>query len=141
MSWLREFREFAVKGNAVDVAMGIVLGAAFGKIVSPAVNDPVVPPLGLLVGGVDFHNLFVSPKGDYAALADAQSAGVPVFGYGSFGQTVLDFLIVAGAVFLLINAINRMRRPTPQAPRAAPRPPSEEVLPLRENRDQLRAHP
>lgn len=141
MSWLREFREFAVKGNAVDMAVGIVIGAAFGKVVSSAVNDLIMPPLGLLLGGVDFRNLFVSLKGDYATLAEAQAAGAPVLAYGSFAQTVLDLLIVAGAVFLVVKAINRARRPTPQAPPAAPPPPSEEVLLLREIRDQLRARP
>lgn len=138
MSWLREFREFAVKGNAVDMAVGIVIGAAFGNVVSSAVNDLIMPPLGLLLGGVDFRNLFVSLKGDYATLAEAQAAGAPVLAYGSFAQTVLDLLIVAGAVFLVVKAINRARRPTPQAPPAAPPPPSEEVLLLREIRDQLR---
>lgn len=138
MSLPSEFREFAAKGNAVDMAVGIVVGAAFGKIVSSAVSDLIMPPLGLLLGGVDFRNLFVSLRGDYATLAEAQAAGAPVLAYGSFAQTVLDFLIVAGAVFLLVRAINRLRRPTPPAP-AAPPAPSEEVLLLREIRDLLHA--
>lgn len=139
MSWLKEFREFAVKGNAVDLAVGIVIGAAFGKIVTSIVNDLIMPPIGYLLAGVNFRSLFVSLSGEFPTLDAAREAGAPVLAYGNFIQTVIEFVIVAAAVFMLVKAINRLRRPAPQAAPAAPPPPSEEVLLLREIRDQLRA--
>lgn len=110
MSWRQEFQEFAVKGNAVDMAVGIVIGAAFGRIVSSLVDDLIMPPIGLLLGGVDFRNLFVSLRGEYATLAEAREAGAPVLAYGNFLQTTLDFIVIAAAVFLVVRAINRLRR-------------------------------
>ena len=112
---LKEFKEFAMRGNVVDMAVGIVIGAAFGTIVKSFVSDVLMPPIGLLLGGVDFSNLFAvvkagDPAGPYAALADAQAAGAVTVNYGMFINTVISFLIVAVAVFLVIKAINSMKR-------------------------------
>ena len=112
---LKEFNEFAMRGNVVDMAVGIVIGAAFGTIVKSFVSDVLMPPIGLLLGGVDFSNLFAvvkagDPAGPYAALADAQAAGAVTVNYGMFINTVISFLIVAVAVFLVIKAINSMKR-------------------------------
>ncbi len=112
---LKEFKEFAMRGNVVDMAVGIIIGAAFGTIVKSLVSDIIMPPIGLLLGNVDFANLFVVLKqgataGPYAALADAQAAGAVSINYGAFINTVISFLIVAFAVFLVIRGINRMKR-------------------------------
>jgi large conductance mechanosensitive channel len=112
---LKEFKEFAMRGNVVDMAVGIVIGAAFGTIVKSFVSDVLMPPIGLLLGGVDFSNLFAvvkagDPAGPYAALADAQAAGAVTLNYGLFINTVISFLIVAFAVFLVIKGINSMKR-------------------------------
>jgi large conductance mechanosensitive channel len=111
----KEFKEFAMRGNVVDMAVGIVIGAAFGTIVKSFVSDVLMPPIGLLLGGVDFSNLFAvvkqgDPTGPYAALTDAQAAGAVTLNYGLFFNTVISFLIVAFAVFLVIKAINSMKR-------------------------------
>ncbi len=117
---LREFREFAMRGNVVDMAIGIILGGAFGKIVSSAVNDVLMPPIGLLLGRVDFSNLFVSLSGArYETLAQAKEAGAPTINLGLFVNTVIDFVIVAFVIFLIVKQINRMKR-TAEAPPAAP---------------------
>ena len=111
---LKEFKEFAIKGNVVDMAVGIIIGAAFGKIVSSFVNDIIMPPIGMLLGGADFTNLFIDLSGKhYATLAEATAAGAPVIRYGVFINTVLDFLIVAFAIFLVVKQINRLRGPAP----------------------------
>jgi large conductance mechanosensitive channel len=112
---LKEFREFAMRGNVVDMAVGIIIGAAFGTIVKSLVSDVIMPPIGLLLGNVDFSNLFVVLKqgataGPYASLADAQAAGAVSINYGAFINTVISFIIVAFAVFLVIRGINRMKR-------------------------------
>ena len=112
---LKEFKEFAMRGNVVDMAVGIIIGGAFGTIVKSLVSDVLMPPLGLLMGGVDFSNIFVVRKegakpGPYAALADAQGAGAVTINFGLFANTVISFLIVAFAVFLLIKGINTLRR-------------------------------
>jgi large conductance mechanosensitive channel len=135
---LKEFKAFAMRGNVVDMAVGIIIGAAFGKIISSFVNDVLMPPIGLLLGGVDFTNLFIN-LGDtaYATLADAVEAGAPVLKYGMFIQTVLDFLIVAFAIFMAINMMNKMKKKEEVAPAAPPEPSKEEVL-LTEIRDALR---
>jgi len=113
---LKEFKEFAMRGNVLDMAVGIIIGGAFGKIVSSFVGDVLMPPIGLLLGGVDFTNLFVSlGGGEYATLAAAEEAGAPVLKYGLFLNTVIDFLIVAFAIFLMIRAINSLQRPAPEA--------------------------
>jgi large conductance mechanosensitive channel len=111
----KEFREFAMRGNVVDMAVGIVIGAAFGTIVKSLVADVIMPPIGLLLGNVDFSNLFVVLKsgatpGPYHALADAQAAGAVTINYGAFANTIISFLIVAFAVFMLIRGINKMKR-------------------------------
>lgn len=108
---LREFKEFALRGNVLDMAVGIIIGAAFGSIVTSFVNDILMPPVGLLLGRVDFANLFINLSGTpYDTLAEAQAAGVATINYGLFINTVLDFVIVAFVVFLLIRQINRMTR-------------------------------
>jgi large conductance mechanosensitive channel len=133
---LKEFKEFAMRGNVVDLAVGIVIGAAFGKIVTSLVNDIIMPPIGLIMGGVDFANLFVNlGAGDYPSLAAAKEAGAPVVSYGLFVNTVLDFVIVAFAIFLLVRGINRMKKTEPPPPPAGPS--NEEKL-LTEIRDLLK---
>jgi large conductance mechanosensitive channel len=139
---LKEFKEFAVRGNVVDMAVGIIIGAAFGKIVDSLVKDLIMPPIGLLLGKVDFSNLFVvlksgKPAGPYLTLDVAQKAGAVTFNYGLFINTCITFLIVAFAVFLLIRAINRMKRAEAEKP-AEPAAPPEEVVLLREIRDSLK---
>ncbi|MCX7799353.1 MAG: large conductance mechanosensitive channel protein MscL [Fimbriimonadales bacterium] len=141
---LKEFREFAIKGNMVDMAVGIILGGAFGGVVQALVNSILMPPIGLLVGGADFANLFVvlregaEVKGPYPSLDAATKAGATVIAYGTFVTTVINFLIVAFAVFLLVKAINALRREREQdpAPAAPPEPTAEERL-LTEIRDLL----
>jgi large conductance mechanosensitive channel len=121
---LKEFKEFAMRGNVVDMAVGIIIGAAFGTIVTSLVNDILMPPIGLLLGDVDFSNLFVvlkagTPAEPYASLADAKQAGAVLLGYGLFINTVMSFIIVAFAVFVVIRSINRLKRQE-EAPPAAP---------------------
>lgn len=131
MSVLSEFKAFAVKGNVVDMAVGIIIGAAFGKIVSSFVGDVIMPPLGLLIGGVDFSDLAITLR---AAVGDAPAV---VLAYGKFIQTVIDFIIVAFAIFMGVKAINRLRRQEEKKP-AAPAAPSKEELLLGEIRDLLK---
>jgi large conductance mechanosensitive channel len=140
---LKEFKEFAMRGNVVDLAVGVVIGAAFGKIVTSLVNDIIMPPIGKLTGGVDFKDLFINldpnkltKAGDHVkTLADAQSAGAAVIAYGSFINTILDFVIVAFCIFLVIKGMNRLWK---QPPPATPEPTASEKL-LTEIRDLLRA--
>ena len=113
---LNEFRAFALRGNVVDMAVGIIIGAAFGSIVSSLVNDVVMPPIGLLLGGVDFTNLFVTlSAGSYRTLAEAQAAGAATINVGVFINTVLDFVIVAFAIFVVVRQMNRLKRQPPPA--------------------------
>ena len=122
---LKEFKEFAMRGNVLDMAVGIIIGAAFGRIVSSVVNDIIMPPIGLVLGHVDFSNLFINLSGKhYDSLADARKAGAAVIGYGAFLNTVIDFLIVAFVVFLLVKQVNRMMKPAP-----APAPPPTKECP------------
>jgi large conductance mechanosensitive channel len=122
MGMIKEFKEFAVKGNVMDMAVGIIIGAAFGKIVSSFVADVMMPPIGLALGKVDFSNLFVSLSGDvFSSLAEAKKAGAATLNYGVFLQTVLDFAIVAFAVFMMVRALNRLKRAEAPAPAAAPK--------------------
>ena len=132
MSLLKEFKEFAVKGNAMDMAVGIIIGAAFGKIVSSIVSDVIMPPIGLLIGGVDFSKLAITLK------AAAEGKEAVLLSYGKFLQTTVDFLIIAFAIFMMVKAINTLKRPeaAPAAP-AAPAPTKEELL-LTEIRDLLK---
>ncbi|MBN1237739.1 MAG: large conductance mechanosensitive channel protein MscL [Gammaproteobacteria bacterium] len=137
----KEFREFAMRGNVVDMAVGIIIGAAFGQIVNSLVNDIVMPPIGLLLGNVDFTNLFVALNGEtYESLAVADAAGAPVIRYGLFINNVLDFLIVAFAIFMVIRGMNRLRKKQEAAPATEPAPPAPtvEVQLLTEIRDALR---
>ncbi|MCC6202405.1 MAG: large conductance mechanosensitive channel protein MscL [Gammaproteobacteria bacterium] len=132
---LKEFKEFAVRGNVADMAVGIIIGAAFGKIVTSMVNDVLMPPIGKLMGNVDFSDLFINlSEGDYASLEAAKAAGAATINYGSFINTILDFIIVAFCVFLLVKGLNRLKREQPPAAPAAP--PRNEVL-LEEIRDLL----
>lgn len=139
----KEFKEFAMKGNVVDMAVGIVIGAAFGTIVKSLVSDVLMPPIGLLLGGIDFSNFFVllkegaSAAGPYAALADAQAAGAVTINYGIFINSVISFIIVAFALFMVIKGMNRMKRQEEAKPAEPPKP-SEEVVLLREIRDALK---
>jgi len=145
---LREFKEFAVKGNAVDMAVGIVIGVAFGAIVTALVEGVIMPPIGLLIGGVDFSNLFLTIEqgarpGPYASLEEAQAAGAVVIAYGALINTIIMFIIVAFAVFLLVKGINSLRRD--QAADATDTPPDAELTTdqqlLQEIRDLLRGRP
>ena len=122
---LKDFRDFAVKGNAVDLAVAVIIGAAFGAIVTSLVNDVVMPPIGLLLGHVDFKDFFIALNGQtYANLAAAKAAGAPVIAYGQFINTVINFLIVAFAIFLVIRQLNRFKKPA-----AAPPPPATKECP------------
>src|SRR2546425_6212225 len=113
---LKEFREFAIRGNAVDLAVGVIIGAAFGAIVNSLVSDVIMPPIGRLLGGVDFSNLFVVlGHGSYPSVKAAKEAGAATINYGVFLNTVINFLIVASAVFLLVKGINRLKREEPAA--------------------------
>jgi large conductance mechanosensitive channel len=136
---ISEFKEFAVRGNVVDMAVGIIIGGAFGTIVKSLVNDVIMPPIGLLLGGVDFSDLFLVLKGDgpYQSVEQAAADGAVTINYGLFANNVVSFLIVAFAVFLLVKGINSLRRQQEEAPAAAPEP-SEDILLLREIRDSLR---
>ena len=132
---LKEFREFAIRGNVVDMAVGLIVGAAFGAIVTSLVNDVVMPPIGLLLGGVDFANLFVVLKdgikapGPYATLADAKAASAVTLNIGVFINAIISFTIVAFAVFMVVRAVNAARREPAAAPAAPPAPtPSEQLL-------------
>jgi len=114
---LKEFREFAMRGNVVDMAVGIIIGAAFGKIISSLVADIIMPPIGVLLGGVDFSEIYVNlTGGEYASLAAAQEAGAATMNFGIFINTVIDFAIIAFAIFMVIRAMNRMKRQEEAAP-------------------------
>jgi len=132
-----EFRAFAIRGNVVDLAVGIILGAAFTTIVNSLVNDIIMPPLGLLIGGIDFSNFFVTLKGgSFPTLDAAKTAGAVTINYGLFINAVIRFVIVAFAIFILVKQINRIRWEEAAAPTAPPAPTREEVL-LSEIRDLL----
>jgi large conductance mechanosensitive channel len=114
---LKEFREFAMRGNVVDLAVGIILGTAFGAIVNSLVNDIIMPPIGLLLGGVDFTELFIDLSGEgYATLAAAQEAAAPTINYGLFINTIINFIVVAFAMFMIIRAMNRLSKQEEAAP-------------------------
>lgn len=138
MGMVKEFKEFAMRGNVVDMAVGIIIGAAFGKIVTSMVNDVIMPPIGKLLGGVDFSNLFITlGSGDFASLTEAQAAGAATLNYGVFINTVVNFIIVAFAIFLLIKAINNLKKKEEAKPAAPPEPSAEQKL-LAEIRDLLK---
>ncbi len=139
---LKEFKEFAVKGNVLDMAVGIIIGAAFGTIVQSLVKDVIMPPIGLLLGGADFTDLFVvlsegTAPGPYETLAAAQEAGAVTINYGVFGNALISFLIVAFAVFMVVRSFNRLKRKEEAAPAAPAEPPAQEKL-LAEIRDLLK---
>ncbi len=133
----KEFKEFAMKGNVVDMAIGIIIGAAFGKIVTSLVGDVLMPPIGKLMGNLDFSNLFLSLDGKtYASLVAAKAAGAPTVNYGLFVNTVIDFLIVAFVIFLLVKQINRLKKepPAPPAPATKECPFCLSTIPLKATR-------
>ena len=138
MSFISEFKEFATKGNVMDLAVGVIIGGAFGKIVDSLVGDIIMPLVGKVVGGLDFSNYFVPLSGQTATtLIEAKKAGA-VFAYGSFITVLLNFLILAFIIFLMIKQMNRLKREAPPAPPAPPAPTPEDVLLLREIRDALK---
>jgi large conductance mechanosensitive channel len=146
MSVIKEFKEFAVKGNVIDLAVGVIIGGAFGKIVTSVVNDILMPPIGRAMGGVNFADLFINLDPSKAAkdgtaitsLVQAKAAGVPVIAYGSFINTVIDFTIVAFCVFLLVKGINALKRKSEAAPPPPPPEPTREEKLLTEIRDLLK---
>ena len=135
---LKEFQEFISRGNVVDLAIGVIMGAAFGKIVSSLVNDVIMPPIGLLMKGINFKDLYLPLNGkSYATLAAAQQDGAPIMAYGNFIKTVIEFIIVSACVFALVKAINTLRRKQ-AAEAAAPAAPTKSEELLAEIRDLLR---
>ena len=113
---LKEFKEFAMRGNVLDLAVGVIIGAAFGAVVTSLVNDMIMPPIGRVMGNVDFKDLFIPLDGvTYQSLADAKAKGAPVIAYGNFLNTIINFLIVAFAIFLLVKQVNRLKGPPPAA--------------------------
>lgn len=147
MSMMKEFKEFAMRGNVVDLAVGVIIGAAFGKVVTSLVTNIIMPPIGKATGGVDFKDLFINldpekltkAKTPVKTLADATDAGAAVIAYGAFIDTVIAFLIVAFCIFLVVKGMNRLtKKPVPVVPVAPPGPTKEELL-LTEIRDAIRA--
>ena len=136
---LKEFQDFIARGNVMDMAVGIIIGAAFTTIVKSLVDDVIMPPVGLLTGGVDFSNLFVSLSGqEFDSLAAAQEAGAATLNYGVFINAIINFLIVAFAIFILIKQVNRFKKAEEEKPKEPEAPPKQEVL-LEEIRDLLKA--
>ncbi|MDH3207326.1 MAG: large-conductance mechanosensitive channel protein MscL [Gemmatimonadota bacterium] len=140
---LKEFKEFAIKGNMLDMAVGIIIGAAFGTIIGSLVNDVIMPPIGMLMGGVDFSELFITLQagtvaGPYATLAAAQEAGAVTINYGLFVNAIVSFLIIAFSVFMVVRSFNKMKKQEEAAPAAPPAPSAQEVL-LGEIRDLLKS--
>jgi large conductance mechanosensitive channel len=142
MSMVSEFKEFALKGNVMDLAVGVIIGGAFGKIVDSLVGDVIMPLVSAVVGKIDFSNLFIVlgqvPAGTPTTLDALKKAGVPVLAYGNFITVAVNFLILAFVIFLMIKQVNRLKRAAPPAPPAAPAPTPEDVLLLREIRDALK---
>ncbi|MBP9904882.1 MAG: large conductance mechanosensitive channel protein MscL [Rhodoferax sp.] len=142
MSMMSEFKEFAVKGNVMDLAVGVIIGGAFGKIVDSVVGDLIMPVVGAVFGKLDFSNLFVVlgqiPAGTGATLADLKKAGVPVFAYGNFVTVAVNFAILAFIIFMMVKQINRLKKEAPAAPAPEPAPTPEDVVLLREIRDSLK---
>ena len=129
MGFIKEFKEFAMKGNVMGMAVGVIIGGAFGKIVSSLVDDVLMPLIGKMTGGVSFTDLFVNlGEGEYETLAAAKEAGAAVLAYGQFIQNIIDFLIIAFCIFLMIKAMNKMKKEEPAAPEAPAGPTQEELL-------------
>ena len=139
MSFLREFKEFAMRGNVVDLAVGVIIGGAFGKIVDSLVKDVIMPIVGRMLGGVDFKHLYIN-LGDktFETMEAAEKAGAPLVKYGAFINTTIDFIIIAFAIFVAIKAMNRLKRAEPPAPPPEPAPEPEDIKLLREIRDALK---
>lgn len=141
MSMIQEFKEFAVKGNVIDLAVGVIIGGAFGKIVDSVVGDLIMPMIGAVIGKLDFSNLYIVlgnvPAGTESTLAAIKKAGVPVFAYGNFITVAVNFAILAFIIFLMIKQINRLKNDVP-APEVPPPVTAEDVLLLREIRDSLK---
>ena len=136
---LKEFKEFAMKGNVLDMAIGVIIGGAFGKIVSSLVSDVLMPPIGLLMGKVDFSSLFIDlSRTSPPSLTAAKAAGAPTLNYGVFLQSVFDFIIVAFVIFMLVKQVNRFKKEAPAAPPPPPPAPSNEEKLLTEIRDLLK---
>jgi large conductance mechanosensitive channel len=136
---LKEFKEFAMKGNVLDMAIGVIIGGAFGKIVSSLVSDVLMPPLGLLMGKVDFSSLFINLSDtSHPSLVAAKAAGAPTLNYGVFLQSVFDFLIIAFVIFILVKQVNRFKNAAPPPPPPAPPAPTNEEKLLMEIRDLLK---
>jgi len=144
MSFASEFKEFAMKGNVVDLAVGVIIGGAFGKIVDSIVKDLIMPIVGKIFGGLDFSNYFIllgNPPADFKGAmtyADLSKAGVPMLAYGNFITVAVNFIILAFIIFMMVKQINRMKADVPPAPPAAPAPTPEDVVLLREIRDALK---
>jgi len=138
MSFSTEFKEFALKGNVMDLAVGVIIGGAFGKIVDSVVGDLIMPIVGKILGGLDFNNYFIPLAGQAAStLVEAKKAGA-VFAYGSFITIAINFIILACIIFIMVKQMNRMKREAPPAAPAAPAPTPEDVVLLREIRDSLK---
>ena len=141
MGMMQEFKEFAVKGNVIDLAVGVIIGGAFGKIVDSIVSDLIMPVVGLVFGKLDFSNLFVVlgpvPAGTEMTLDALKKAAVPVFAYGHFLTVAVNFIILAFIIFMMIKQVNRLKRSAPPAPAEAPAAPAEDIVLLREIRDSL----
>jgi large conductance mechanosensitive channel len=139
--FVQEFKEFAVKGNVMDLAVGVIIGGAFGKIVDSIVGDLIMPIVGRIFGGLDFSNFFIAlkdvPPGVAMTLAEVKKAGVPVFAYGSFITILLNFIILAFIIFMMVKQMNRLKREEAAAP-AEPPPAPEDIVLLREIRDSLK---
>ncbi len=135
---VKEFRDFIVRGNVLDLAVAVIIGAAFNSVVKSLVNDVIMPPIGWLLGGVDFSNLFINLSGKgYASLMAAEEAGAPIIKYGLFVNNVINFLIIAFVIFMIIKQVNRLQKPKEEAPAPPPEPTAEEKL-LAEIRDLLK---
>ena len=129
MGFIKEFKEFAMKGNVMDMAVGVIIGGAFGKIVTSLVNDVLMPIIGKLTGGISFTDLFVNlGDGEYSTLAAAKEAGAAVFAYGQFIQNIIDFIIIAFCIFLMIKGMNKLKKEEEPAPEAPAGPTQEELL-------------
>ncbi|MBA4059744.1 MAG: large conductance mechanosensitive channel protein MscL [Verminephrobacter sp.] len=142
MTIIKEFKEFAIKGNVIDLAVGVIIGGAFGKIVDSVVADLIMPVVGLVFGKLDFSNLFLVlgnvPAGTAMTLDALRKAGVPVFAYGNFLTVAVNFIILAFIIFMMIKQINRLKREVPAPAPAAPAPEPEDIVLLREIRDSLK---
>ena len=142
MTIIKEFKEFAIKGNVIDLAVGVIIGGAFGKIVDSVVADLIMPVVGLVFGRLDFSNLFLVlgnvPAGTAMTLDALRKAGVPVFAYGNFLTVAVNFIILAFIIFMMIKQINRLKREAPAPAPAAPAPEPEDIVLLREIRDSLK---